>query len=239
MLNEDAEIEMLSLRRNPEVSSQMAALFAGDNANTLKTSLGRDATPGELYLAHFLGAWGATALMTAAEQDPHKPAAELLPAAAEANRTVFFSAGGLARTAEGVINWLKNKFTERLDETADVASMFDPMRARDWTAEEFRPQIEKPHSPFDVGQAARSGDSGQMGISLYLLQMLSDMFAAQPMQMVDDPFAMQPSGFSGGDWGSVLTQTFDSNSQTTAEAAKRAYQQGSRTEAALRLSQSA
>ncbi len=188
VLNEDAEIEMLALRRNPDVSSQMAALFAGDNANTLKTALGRDATPGELYLAHLLGARGATALMTAAEQDPHKPAAELLPAAAHANKTVFFSAGGLARTAEGVIDWLKNKFADRLDETSDVASMFDPMRARDWTAEKFQPQIENPNSPFDLGAAARSGDAGSMGISLYLLQMLSDMFAAQPMQMMDDPF---------------------------------------------------
>ncbi len=51
--------------------------------------------------------------------------------------------------------------------------------------------------------------------------------------------ALQPSGFSGGDWGSVLTQTFDSNSQATADAAGRAYRDGAQTEAALRLSRSA
>ena len=223
VLNEDAEIEMLALRSDADVSSRFAAFFAEDNAKTLQTSLGRDVTPGELYLAHFLGAWGATALVTTAEQDPAKPAADLLPAAAHANKTVFFSADGAARTAAGVIDWLKSKFDQRLDETAEVASMFDPMRARDWNEKPFQPTFERSHSLFDVGQAARSGDVSQMGMSMYLLQMLADMMAAQPMQMVDDPFAMTPAGFSGGDWSSALTQAFNSESNQTAAAAGRAY----------------
>ena len=223
VLNEDTEIKILALRRDPDISARFAALFAGDNATTLQTSLGRDTTPGELYLAHFLDAWGATALVTAAEQDPHKPAVDLLPAAAHANKTVFFSANGGARSTSGVVSWLKDKFAERLDETAYVASMFDPMRARDWGATQFQPQIERPSSPFDVGEVARSGDSDRMGLTLYLLQMLSDMIAAQPMQMVDDPFAMTPSGFTGGDWGSALSHAFNSESNQTAAAAGRAY----------------
>jgi len=225
VLNEDVELQMLALRRDANVSSRMAALFASDNANTLKTALGRNATPAELYLAHFLGAWGATALMTAAEQEPDKPAVELLPAAAHANKTVFFVDSGIARTAKGVVDWLKDKFSERLDETADVASIFDPLRAPDWTAEEFKPQFQSPNSVFDLAEAARLDNGTRMGISFYLLQMLSDMMSVQPMQMVEDPFAVQPSGFSGGSWNNLLTEAFNGESQQSAAAAGRAYRE--------------
>ena len=229
VLNEAAEAEMLALRRNPDISSQFAALFAGDNAQTLETSLGREATPAELYLAHFLGAWGATALVTTAEQDPTKPAVDVLPAAANANKTVFFEDSGLARTAASVVSWLKDKFSDRLSETADVASLFDPIRSAALEPKTL-PLDSAPrytNSLFDVGQASRSGDTNQMGISMYLMQMLTDMMAAQPMQMVDDPFALQASGFGAEDWSSVLTYAFDRDGSTTSAAAERAYRNAS------------
>lgn len=225
VLNEDAEIQMLALRRDPEVSSRFAAMFADDNSKTLETSLGRKATPAELYFAHFLGAWGATALVTTAEQDPTKPAVDVLPAAANANKTVFFEESGLARTAQGVISWLKDKFSDRLSETADVAALFDPAKQAKPTLPNTPTFSTSPASPFDVGAAQRSGDTSQMGISMYLLQMLSEMMSAQPMQMVDDPFALQSPGFGGDDWGSALTQAFERESATTAATAERAYRQ--------------
>lgn len=226
VLNEAAENEMLALRRDPDISAKFAAAFAGDNANTLETSLGRDASPAELYIAHFLGAWGATALVTTAEQDPQKPAVDVLPAAANANKTVFFEANGLARTAAGVISWLKDKFSDRMSETADIASLFEPAgQQATRPAEPLRPYAldSRSTSPFDVNQAARSGDASQMGISMYLLQMLAEMMQAQPMQMVDDPFALSTSGFSGDEWGSVLAQSFNRESEVTSAAAGQAY----------------
>lgn len=225
VLNEDAEIQMLALRRDPDVSSRFAALFASDNAQTLETSLGRAASPAELYFAHFLGAWGATALVTTAEQDPTKPAVDVLPAAANANKTVFFENNGLARTAAGVIDWLRDKFTDRLSETADVAALFDPTQQAKPAAPQAPVFSQGPKSPFDIGAATRSGDTDQMGISMYLLQMLSQMMSAQPMQMVDDPFALQTPGFRSNDWGSALTEAFDRDSAITAAQAERAYRQ--------------
>lgn len=227
VLNEDAEIQMLALRRDPDVSAKFAALFAEDNSRTLETALGREATPGELYLAHFLGAWGATALMTAAEQEPSKPAAELLPSAARANQTVFFSADGVSRSVKGVIDWLKDKFAERLDETADIAALFEPKRQ---DVQRTLPFMESANDVFDVGAAARSGDATRMGVSMYLLQMLSNMMSAQPMQMVDDPFALTPSGFSGGDWTQVLQESFNSEAQQSSAAAERAYRDAANAE---------
>lgn len=233
VLDEATETEMLALRRDPDISAQFAAAFASDNANTLGTSLGRDASPAELYIAHFLGAWGATALVTTAEQDPTKPAVDVLPAAANANKTVFFENSGVARTAAGVISWLKDKFSDRMSETADVASLFEPGRPGLEPTQPALPQAlnptqsyafnSRPASPFDVGQASRSGDPTQMGISMYLMQMLAEMMQAQPMQMVDDPFSMTPSGFAGDDWGNVLAETFNRESEVTSAAAGRAY----------------
>lgn len=230
VLNEAAETEMLALRRDPDISAKFAAAFASDNANTLETSLGRDASPAELYIAHFLGAWGATALVTTAEQDPQKPAQDVLPAAANANKTVFFEANGIARTAEGVISWLKDKFSDRMSETADIASLFEPLVKPNGEQAATPPAPtnsyalnSRPASPFDVGQASRSGDPTQMGISMYLMQMLAEMMQAQPMQMVDDPFALSTSGFAGDEWGNVLAQTFNRESEVTSAAAGRAY----------------
>ena len=243
VLNEDAEIQMLAMRHDADISSKFAALFAEENSKTLETSLGREASPAELYLAHFLGAWGATALMTAAEQEPTKPAADLLPAAAHANKNVFFSADGVSRSAASVVSWLKDKFAERLDETADIASLFEPKQS----GQPDFPLVEHQASslgagstsPFDVNQAARSSNATQMGIPMYLLQILADMMNAQPMQMVDDPFAMTPSRFSVGDWGSVLAETFNSQSGQTSTAAWRACRNAANADSGMPLRTSA
>lgn len=58
-------------------------------------------TPNEknLYLAHFLGAGGATQLIQAMQRDPNQSAAALLPDAARANGSVFYAkSGGEERT---------------------------------------------------------------------------------------------------------------------------------------------
>lgn len=92
---------ILDLRRNPEVAAAMAAELAADNANHLRDRLGRDVTGSELYLAHFLGVGGATRFLQAHADDPEASAAALLPAAARANRSIFF-AGGAPRSLEQV-----------------------------------------------------------------------------------------------------------------------------------------
>ena len=49
---------ILALRKNPDVASQMAGRFARDNGDVLAKALGRPATSGDLYIAHFLGVNG-------------------------------------------------------------------------------------------------------------------------------------------------------------------------------------
>ena len=57
--------QVMALRHDPQASAMMAAELAGDNQTALSSALGRTPDPSELYLAHFLGAQGATQVLGA------------------------------------------------------------------------------------------------------------------------------------------------------------------------------
>ena len=94
-----AEQRILALRNNPEASALMAAEYARDNATAMHAALGRGVDAPDLYLAHFLGATGASELLNAAATSPSTSAAQLLPSAAKANTAVFYTPEGRARSA--------------------------------------------------------------------------------------------------------------------------------------------
>ena len=89
---------ILDLRRNPEASAAMAAEFASDNGEYLEARLSRPAQSVDLYLAHFLGAGGAARFLRAHDANPGGAAASALPAAARANRWVFYNRDGSPRS---------------------------------------------------------------------------------------------------------------------------------------------
>ena len=91
--------EILALRKDPKAASLMAGAYTRDAAVKLTTALGRPPLTGELYIAHFLGPGGAIKLIKAAESTPDKPAADLFPRAARANRPAFYTKSGAERTA--------------------------------------------------------------------------------------------------------------------------------------------
>ncbi len=95
---------LLDLRYEPEISARMAAEFASDNAEYLRARTGQEPQPGDLYAAHFLGPGGASELINAAERQPWARAADLFPAAAGANRNIFYEGG----RAKSVIEVLEN-----------------------------------------------------------------------------------------------------------------------------------
>ncbi|MES1990888.1 MAG: lytic transglycosylase domain-containing protein [Pseudomonadota bacterium] len=97
-----ARREILALRNNPEVSALMAGALTNESRQSLEGSLGRSVNGGELYIAHFLGAGGATKLISSAEETPNVPAATLFPQAAAANRSIFYNKDGSARSASEV-----------------------------------------------------------------------------------------------------------------------------------------
>ncbi len=102
---------ILNLRKDPEISAYMAAEFATDNYNTLKDRVGGHVGSTELYMAHFLGANGASGFLNAMKKSPNMTAADLFPEAARSNRNVFYdSKTGAPRTMKQVYAFFDRKF---------------------------------------------------------------------------------------------------------------------------------
>ncbi len=113
--------EIMALRDDPELSATMAAELASDNAETIKAKTGKtDVTGTDLYLAHFLGAGGATSLLSKLKDCPNAPACNVVPEAAAANRNVFYTAGGRAKSVQEVYAHFADKFG---DTKMNVAAM--------------------------------------------------------------------------------------------------------------------
>ena len=108
---------ILGLRNDPTVASLMAAEHAGDNKAALEGALGRAATGADLYMAHFLGRAGATKFLRTMQSDPRASGADLFPAAANANRNVFYDQAGQPRSLAAIYQ----RFTDKLGAAAGGA----------------------------------------------------------------------------------------------------------------------
>lgn len=74
--------ELLALKSDPQLSRDMTAAYAADNAGILSKA-GLPVTPGSTYLAHFAGPQGAVGILNA---DPAMPVSSILtPGAVKAN----------------------------------------------------------------------------------------------------------------------------------------------------------
>ncbi|MCC6597190.1 MAG: transglycosylase SLT domain-containing protein [Alphaproteobacteria bacterium] len=109
-----ARREILALRNDPKIASNMAAEFASDNQKFLETHW-RNAEGNigatELYFAHFMGASGAAAFLNARDENPLQQAALLFPKAAAANRSVFYDTKtGRPKTMDEVYAFFDKKF---------------------------------------------------------------------------------------------------------------------------------
>jgi hypothetical protein len=100
--------EILALREDPEIASLMAGALTRRNATYLEGRLGRTPNAGELYIAHFMGAGGAAALIELAGTRPNASAAAHFPRHASANRSIFYEKGE-ALTVEAVYADLVSK----------------------------------------------------------------------------------------------------------------------------------
>lgn len=100
---------ILNLRSDPQTSALMAAEHAADNKAALEGSLDRPATGTDLYMAHFLGLGGARSFLGAMDRNPSRIGATMFPAAARANRSIFYAQNGQPRTLGQIYERLSNK----------------------------------------------------------------------------------------------------------------------------------
>ncbi len=114
---------ILALRNDPATASMMAAEHASDNKDVLETTLGRATTGTDLYMAHFLGLGGAKKFLTAMQNNPDASAASLFPAAANANRNIFYGPNGQAKSLSDIYD----RFASKLDNaTASAGGSASP-----------------------------------------------------------------------------------------------------------------
>lgn len=189
----NARKAVMALRLDPRASSLMAGELASDNAAYLKGRVGRDATSGELYIAHFLGAKGSADLIEAAQTRPGASAAALFPEAASANPAVFYREGRAVSASEVYVNLTQGQ-TSQPAATLQPAVDTDPQflhynaKARLSRQEQERELTEmllgmgrdKESQAFGFG-ASSGGGSGAKGLasSMFTTEMLSLLSQAQ------------------------------------------------------------
>lgn len=145
------QAEVLKLREDPQTAADLAAAFTRNNGAYLHEKFGRMPSPGELYIAHFLGAKGAEKMFTAGLADPDQIAAKLFPKQAMANPSIFY-ANGEARTVRQVYRALvaKHEAPGTLD-PAFVTQQMAATPASKWPAAEALPSR---FSPDDLSFTA-------------------------------------------------------------------------------------
>ena len=103
------------------LSSALAAEYARQNKTELEQALGRPAGNADLYMAHFLGAGGATTFLKAVASGGATPGAALLPEAAAANRAAFYDAGGHPLSVAQIYQSFASKIGQQATELAASA----------------------------------------------------------------------------------------------------------------------
>lgn len=148
---------ILDMRRDPTAASAMAAEFAADNQNYLENSLGRPMESVDLYLAHFLGAGGAAKFLKAHDSNPDMAGASIAPAAARANRSIFYARNGAPRS----LGEIRERFAAKLGGSTPLPA----------PAERSLPQAELPQVQYALMTESKpvAGPTPQYARLAYLM----------------------------------------------------------------------
>jgi hypothetical protein len=113
--------EIMQLRKDPTANAIMGGVFTQQNAAVLSSRLGRAPSEGELYIGHFFGPYAGAKAIALAASNPNANAAEIFPAAAQANRSIFYDGRGNARSVAGVCAELSHRYQVARAESAPLA----------------------------------------------------------------------------------------------------------------------
>lgn len=105
---------------DPRANALLGAEYIKSNKETLAKVTGGEVNDTQLYLAHFLGAGGASQFFKAMQQNPDAPAAATMTAAAKANPSIFYD-GSKARSFKEVYGLMARKVAK----TDDIAARAD------------------------------------------------------------------------------------------------------------------
>ncbi|MDR3518064.1 MAG: hypothetical protein P4M00_19860 [Azospirillaceae bacterium] len=94
---------ILDLREDAQIAGGMAARHLSEGRTHLSKRLGRPASEIESRIAYVMGVAGAARLIRSAEKTPDAVGAALLPEAAHANKSLFYTKDGSALTAHQIV----------------------------------------------------------------------------------------------------------------------------------------
>ncbi len=103
---------ILALKNDPSLASSLAGEYAHLNKGEIERALGRPASRADLYMAHFLGAAGATSFLKALQTKGGASAADLLPDAAASNPGIFYDSDGHARSVGAIYRMLGGRIEQ-------------------------------------------------------------------------------------------------------------------------------
>jgi Transglycosylase SLT domain len=105
---------ILGLRGNPYLSAIMAAEMKKRDRTRIENKLGREIGRSEFYLSHFFGVDSARKFMELLDQKPKQSASRIFPAAAKANKALFFETAG-RKTRQLSVAEVYGKIDEMID----------------------------------------------------------------------------------------------------------------------------
>ena len=169
--------QILEMRTDPQAAANMTAAMTRDNAEYLKNSLGGKVGENELYLAHFMGLGGADKFLKARQENPYQHAADLFPAAAKANKNVFYDASGRKKSLDEVYDFFAKKFNPTGEQNAGPVTLVSAGGSQARTV--ALPALMKPAGmgftvPLDVGQIEAELNA-QLGQRQMIESLLSGM----------------------------------------------------------------
>ncbi len=160
---------VLNLRYDAQAASLMAGELASDHAAYLRGRTGREPSAGDLYAAHFLGPAGSAKLIEAVRTNPGASAAALFPAAASANRSIFYRSGRAASVAEVYANLTRTGGPAPAVGPEPTVKPVDENAIRDMA---LARRLDRLRSDRDLLDLLNGKTGGGLGASLFEAQLL-------------------------------------------------------------------
>jgi hypothetical protein len=192
---------ILALRNDPQVSAEMAGELDKQNAASLKHSVGGKIGGTELYLAHFLGAGGASNFISEMRSNPNATAADVLPTAAAANPSVFYDKSGEPRSLKQIYQHFAQKFdgnstVQMASAKSSGSSSYAPnfyTVAANAPASTGLASLYSAASPLAAGTSATASAVGTSNVGGMSLPSSSTMFTAMLLGQMNDSTGYDPA----------------------------------------------
>jgi hypothetical protein len=145
---------------DPRANALMGAEYLKESVNALEGKIGRPLTDTDIYFSHFLGPAGAKKFLTA---DPNALGAMILPEAAAANRSIFYSRNGgpltVGQIYQLVNSRLQNKSQGLSIDGGEATVATQATEAPPATAKKDDGKATAPKPAFGLGMPGLPGNS--------------------------------------------------------------------------------